>query len=217
MKENDINKWDRRFFDLAKHVSTWSKDKSTKTGAVIVKDRQVLSLGYNGFPIGIDDEIEERYERPLKYSFTEHAEKNAIFNSIKNGVGIDKATIYATFFPCTECCRGIIQTGIIRVVTPKPIDVSDVWKDSFKISLEMFNEVGIKIDYINEINIDTILTKDNYEDFKAFIDVEFVRQYPSQVPNWSDLISKEDYYEFYEGLTVQEIINSEVDCWDGWG
>lgn len=216
MKENDINKWDRRFFDLAKHVSSWSKDKSTKTGAVIVKDRQVLSLGYNGFPRGVNDDIEERHDRPAKYAFTEHGERNAIYNAISNGIPLKGSTIYSTFFPCIDCCRAIIQTGIVEVVTPNPVNASDVWKESFKLSLELFNEVGINIKYIpfNEINVDTILTKDNYEDFTAFIDAEFVRQYPSQGSNWSDLISKEDYYEFYEGLTVQEVIKSEVECWD---
>ncbi|MBT3703387.1 MAG: CMP deaminase, partial [Alphaproteobacteria bacterium] len=75
-------KWDQRFLKLADEVATWSKDRSTQVGAVIVmKDRAPGPYGYNGFPRQIDDEAEERHNRPAKYKWTEHAERNAIYNA----------------------------------------------------------------------------------------------------------------------------------------
>lgn len=143
-----ISKWDERFFELALMVAGWSKDTSTKTGAVIVRDRQILSVGYNGFPRGVDDSVSERYERPQKYEFTEHAERNSVYNAVYNGVSLKGATIYSTLCPCTDCCRAIIQTGIIEVITPTPDNASEKWKESFKVSKEMFDEAGITVKFI---------------------------------------------------------------------
>jgi dCMP deaminase len=145
MKAGD--KWNNRFLEMALKVGEWSKDRSTKVGAVIVKDRQILSTGYNGFPRGIDDSIDERHERPLKYAYTEHAERNAIYNASYNGVNIKGGTIFSTFFPCVDCCRAIIQTGIVQVITVEPKDVSEKWAESFKLSKDMLDEAGIKIVY----------------------------------------------------------------------
>jgi len=71
--------WDARFMNLARHISEWSKDRSTKVGVVIVgPENEVRALGYNGFPRGIDDDAPDRHERPEKYLWVEHAERNAI-------------------------------------------------------------------------------------------------------------------------------------------
>ena len=78
--------WDNRFLSMAKLIATWSRDRSTKVGAVIVgPNREVRSVGYNGFPRGVNDAIESRYERPGKYDWTEHAERNAIYNAARYG------------------------------------------------------------------------------------------------------------------------------------
>ncbi len=84
-------RWDRRFLELAKMFGTWSKDRSAGTGCVIVgSDRLLRVTGYNGFVRGIDDEVSKRHERPEKYLWTEHAERNAIYNAAKlAGIGID--------------------------------------------------------------------------------------------------------------------------------
>ena len=75
-------KWHYRFMELAKLVATWSKDTSTKTGAVIVgPDKEIRATGYNGFVRGVDDDVFERFERPTKYDFFEHAERNAVYNA----------------------------------------------------------------------------------------------------------------------------------------
>lgn len=111
-------KWYRRFLKLAEHVSYWSKDPSTKVGAVIVdKHNRVVGMGYNGFPRGVMDHEERYADRPTKYKYVVHAELNAILNA---AVPVDGATIFTyPFAPCTECAKAIIQAGIDRVVTIK--------------------------------------------------------------------------------------------------
>ena len=90
-----MNKWVKRFFRLANEVATWSKDPSTKVGAVIVgENKQIISQGYNGFPRGVDD-TEERYNnREIKYKMVVHAEMNAILNALYNGSSVKGATLY---------------------------------------------------------------------------------------------------------------------------
>lgn len=139
------NWWDKRFLNLAKHVAEWSKDRSTGVGAVIVdpKTRTVVSLGYNGFPRGIDDDVEERHERPKKYLWTEHAERNAIYQASRSLRG---CTLYTPLFPCADCARAIIQSGITRVVTVRPEDeYIERWGEQFSVAQEMFSEVSIDI------------------------------------------------------------------------
>lgn len=141
--------WDNRFLELAKHISTWSKDRSTQVGAVIVDSlHRVVSLGYNGFPRGCDDEIEDRHQRLAKYLYTEHAERNAIYNATSSLQG---CTIYITpLFPCSDCARAIIQTGITRVVCPKPDYSNVVWSEHFKAAEQMFQECGVQVVHIED-------------------------------------------------------------------
>lgn len=142
--------WHQKFFNLAKHVSTWSFDRRTKVGAVIVGlDNEVRSVGYNGFPRGVDDSVENRYERPLKIFWTEHAERNAIYNAIRASIPIHGSKIYSTLYPCTDCARAIIQSGIKEVITSEPDWELPNWGEQFKISKIMFEEAGITVTYIN--------------------------------------------------------------------
>lgn len=143
--------WDKRFFDAAVYISEWSKDRSTKIGAVIVKNNDIISTGYNGFPSGSNDDKEERHQRPLKYSWTEHSERNAIYSAAKHGKSTNGCTIYVKWFPCSDCARAIIQSGIIRLVCNKPNFEDERWGESFKIAHEMLTECEIKIDYIEEL------------------------------------------------------------------
>lgn len=141
-----MNKWDNRFMDMAKLVASWSKDTNNKVGSVIIdKDKIVLSLGYNGFPRCTDDSIEERYERPNKYLFTEHSERNAIYHAARHGVSLRGCSMYATMFPCADCARAIIQSGIDEVIAPIPDVEHERWGDSFKASLAMFEEANVKV------------------------------------------------------------------------
>jgi dCMP deaminase len=151
--ESDAQKiWDQRFLALAEHVGSWSKDGGRKVGTVIVdKSLTLKAVGYNGFPRQVRDDIEERYVRPLKYKWTEHAERNAIYSAAKQGISIDGCVIYIPWFPCVECTRAIIQSGITRVVCIQPDFNDPQWGDDFKIAISMLKEAKISICYYSEI------------------------------------------------------------------
>lgn len=143
-------KWHRRFMEVAMLVSTWSKDESTKTGAIVVgPDREIRATGYNGIVRGVDDNLPERQERPTKYDFFEHAERNVVYNACLTGTSLKGCVLYATHYPCTDCARAIIQTGIKLVVTNKIIidenTPKQTWRDKLNYSKEMFLEAGVEV------------------------------------------------------------------------
>lgn len=139
-------KWDLRFMKMAKLVSSWSKD-TTKVGAVIVgPHREVRSLGYNGFPRGVDDSVKARGQRPLKYLWTEHAERNAIFNASLSGVSLAGCTMYLNGdhgFPCAECARAIIQCGIKALIGLPPNFDLPKYAEEYRNTILMFQEAGV--------------------------------------------------------------------------
>lgn len=119
-KRNDYLTWNEYFMALAVLSSYRSKDPSTQVGACIInpKNNRVLSLGYNGFPNGCSDDVfpwgkTNRKEEDNKYSYVVHAELNAILNAKQDLVG---STLYVTHFPCAECAKAIVQSGIKEVV-----------------------------------------------------------------------------------------------------
>ena len=141
-----MENWDKKFMKLSKHISDWSKDKNKKVGAVIVdSDNIVLSMGYNGIPRGCDDTNECRYERPTKYLFTEHAERNAIYHAARHGVSLKGCKMYVTLFPCADCARAMIQSGITKLIAPEPNLEHDVWGEHFKAAIQMMEEAKIQI------------------------------------------------------------------------
>lgn len=137
-------KWDKRFIELAEHVAGWSRDPSTKVGAVIVDvNKNIVGLGYNGFPRGVSDADERYQDRPTKYSMVVHAEANAIINANKS---VRDCTIYVwPLFSCNECAKLIIQSGITRVVSPKPDSAR--WQSSYDTSKLMYDEAGLEVDF----------------------------------------------------------------------
>jgi dCMP deaminase len=138
--------WDERFMQLAWHVASWSKDRSTKVGAVIVgPDNVVRAIGYNGFPRGVNDDAEDRHERPLKYRWTEHAERNAIYNAARIGVSLADCTMYLPWFPCMDCARAIVQAGIAELVAIKPDTDHATWGEDFRLALQLFEEAMIRV------------------------------------------------------------------------
>lgn len=144
-----MDKWDKKFIKLSAHISGWSKDKNRKVGAVIVdNDNAVLSMGYNGIPRGCDDGVESRYNRPTKYLYTEHAERNAIYHAARHGVSLKDCRIYVTLFPCADCARAIIQSGITKIIAPEPDTTHEIWGEHFKAAIEMMEEAKIKIELI---------------------------------------------------------------------
>lgn len=142
-------KWHYRFMELAFLFASWSKDPATKTGAVVVgPDREIRATGYNGLVRGVDDNKPERMERPTKYDFFEHAERNAVYNACLTGTSLKGCVLYATHSPCTDCARAIIQAGIKTVVTNKimidEMTPSGTWRDKLDYSAQMFKEAGIE-------------------------------------------------------------------------
>jgi dCMP deaminase len=140
--------WDQRFMELARSVATWSKDNSTIVGCVIVgPDQEVRSLGYNGFPRGVDDNVEKRRERPEKYFWTEHAERNAIFNAARMGTALKGCRAYVScMFICMDCARALAQAGIAEIICDEPADDPELalrWAEDIKRSTELFHEAGV--------------------------------------------------------------------------
>ena len=143
-------KWDQRYLKLAYEVAQWSKDPSSKIGAVTVGAKgQVLSQGFNGFPRGLKDDFTRLHDRETKYKFVVHAEMNAIYNATYNGTSLDGATLYVYGLPiCSECAKGVIQVGIKRVVMPKQ-EMPEKWRDSWFTSMNFFDEAGVDFDFID--------------------------------------------------------------------
>ena len=138
--------WDQRFLELAEHVASWSKDPRTQVGSVVVDSKKrVVSMGYNGFPRGVHDNLDRLSDRETKYLFVAHAERNALDNS---PIATDGCTLYAPLFPCSECAKTIIQKGITRVVS-RPI-LEDVPKFRWDITLQMFKEAEVKYDFVKD-------------------------------------------------------------------
>lgn len=148
-----LSKWDERFMELAMHVAEWSKDPSTKVGSVIVApDRRIMSLGYNGFPRGVADLEERLNDRPTKYAFVAHAERNALDNVDSSMRG---CILYSTLQPCAECTKSIVQRGITKVVTL--IDkkrAADHYATFLKYSLVMMKEAGVEVVLIDNTPLD---------------------------------------------------------------
>lgn len=146
---SDIEKWDRRFLTMAEMVASWSKDPSTKCGAVITIDRRVVSVGFNGFPIGTDDDEKIYANREEKYRRVVHAEVNAITLSKCDLRGATLYSVPRGYGPSCERCAGvIIQAGIKRIVHLRPgegVDFSSRWKDSCLLGLDMFQQAGVEI------------------------------------------------------------------------
>ncbi len=145
------NKWDHRYLKLAYEVAQWSKDPSSKIGAVTVGAKgQVLSQGFNGFPRGLKDDYDRLNDRETKYKYVVHAEMNAIYNATYNGTSLNGATLYVYGLPiCSECAKGVIQVGIKRVVMPASPGMPEKWKDSWLTSMSFFKEAGVDFDFID--------------------------------------------------------------------
>lgn len=157
-------KWNIRFMRLAKEISTWSKDPSTRIGAVIVNDdRRILATGYNGFPRGIADTEDRLNDREQKYPRVVHGELNALLGALYSGVSVKDASIYVYGLPmCADCTKSVIQSGIKRVIIgDMSLMSNETWKEQWNtISSDMLNEAGVEI-----IVLDQTSVGDSWKDF----------------------------------------------------
>lgn len=137
-------KWHVRFIKLAHEVATWSIDPSTKVGCVLVKNKRVISTGYNGFPKNISDSFDRLMDREQKYEITVHAEINAITTAALHGVSTEGAIAYITFNPCSRCASVLINAGIDSVYVSTKDDIPTRWIKNFALASTLLAEAGVE-------------------------------------------------------------------------
>jgi dCMP deaminase len=141
------SKWDRRLLGLAKHVAGWSKDPSTKVGAILVDEQNiVVGMGYNGFARGVEDSEARLNDRPTKYKHVVHAEVNAILCAGHRARGASLYVWPAFGVPniCHDCAKFAIQAGVAEVVGPEVDEVYASWADSLDCARQMLVEAGVQ-------------------------------------------------------------------------
>lgn len=142
--------WDEYFINIAEQVKLKSKDNNTKIGVVLVgKNNEIVSTGYNSFPRGINDDVIERQEKPEKYFWFEHAERNCIYNAARIGVSTLGTTMYMTCgISCADCARAIISAGVEKIILRSGKGaMSPKWQESAERSNQMFKEAGIIVEF----------------------------------------------------------------------
>lgn len=142
--------WDEYFLRICDVVALKSKDDSSKIGSIIVNpyDNDILATGYNGFPRGIDDTIESRNERPKKYKYTIHAEKNCVIQAANKGISVDGMILYLNFSAfniCSDCAKTLIQAGIREVRGNATNILGSRWNEDSEYSHSMFGEAGVRM------------------------------------------------------------------------
>jgi dCMP deaminase len=148
-----LSHWDSRFLRIAHEVQSWSKDPSTKCGCVLVRDRRIISTGYNGLPASLSDSLDRYRDRDFKLATIIHAEKNAIFNAAKNGASTEGATAYVTWPPCSQCASALVQAGVEKVVCPDPKNGPERWVTNFLLANELLYEAGVKVLYYGDTDL----------------------------------------------------------------
>lgn len=135
--------WHLRFLGLAAHIAQWSRDPEKKVGAVIVRpDKTIASVGFNGFPRGVNDEDSRYQDKALKRELTTHAEINAILHAREP---LQQYTLYVwPLAPCVRCATAIIQSGISHVVT-MPLKTQSSWSETLKLAENIFTEAGVTL------------------------------------------------------------------------
>lgn len=161
-----IPSWDELFMRHAYLIASKSKDQSTQIGAILVRDGILISEGYNGICRNVKDEVPERLNRPEKYHWFEHGERNSIYNAARNGIKTMGSVMYTQGCPCSDCGRAVIQAGIEEIVLHTPWE--NIWKeikgvkwiDSNLKSYTMFEEANIKVRFFDKkLNIKCLISE----------------------------------------------------------
>lgn len=144
--------WDQRFMKIALEVSSWSKDPSTKVGCVLVRDKKVISTGYNGLPKNLSDNLDRLMRREEKYEITVHAEVNAVTTAALHGVSTEGCTAYVTFNPCSRCAAVLINAGINSIYSYAGSEIPDRWLANFILASKILAEAGVNYQTIDVPN-----------------------------------------------------------------
>jgi dCMP deaminase len=140
--------WSQRFLVIASHVASWSKDPSTKVGAVAVRDRRILATGFNGLPSGVTDSDARLKNRETRLAMTIHAEQNCVAYAARAGICLAGSTVYVwPLFTCSNCAALLIQADVTQIVVPDFVEPIR-WQDSFSKAREMFVEAGVSVSRI---------------------------------------------------------------------
>ena len=142
------DKWNSRFLALCNHISTWTEDRDFSVGAVIVgPDLEIRATGFNGLPRGVKADDDSRFDRKSgeKFFWFEHAERNAIYNAARIGTPLGGCSIYVNRFPCADCARAIIQSGIATVLCPPKPKHDGALDHSFDVSEILLTEAGVAL------------------------------------------------------------------------
>lgn len=137
----------RKFVPAVLAIAGMSKDRSTKVGALALgPGMEIRSAGYNGFPRGVNDDVDERHERPTKYKFTSHAEENLVAQAARSGTSLEGTTVLVSaLLPCTACARMLIQAGVARVIAVEAmVDGAARWAEEWEFSKVLFEEAKVE-------------------------------------------------------------------------
>jgi len=142
---------DQYYLELLRNISSRSDDPDTQVGCILVgRNSEIRSTGCNRFPKGVRVTT-DRLTRPAKYSFMEHAERNAIFNATRNGIPLDGCISYQSWYSCSECARALIQSGIVEIVidgsedNPWRTRTDSKWADDIELGKQMLSESGVAV------------------------------------------------------------------------
>jgi len=145
----NVPSWDEYYLSICEVVAARSKDPNTQVGCIIAGPaHEIRSTGYNSLPRGIRDDVPERFRRPAKYLWMEHAERNAIYNAARCGTPLEGCTIYIALMPCMDCARAIVQAGIKEVVISGDRMnqySSEQYNEHFGLVETLFQEAGVTV------------------------------------------------------------------------
>jgi dCMP deaminase len=137
---------DKLVIMAAEAISLLSDDKSTKIGAIITRENSIIATGYNQITDGVKN-TQERHVRPIKYRFYEHAERDAIYKCARFGISTQGATLYLNrWFPCTDCARAIIASGIVRIFAENSPSWPENWWLDMRTAYDMLSEAEITME-----------------------------------------------------------------------
>lgn len=142
-----LSEWDLRFIEQAEQIKTWSKDPRRQVGCVLVRNKRILSSGYNGFPRNVLDSAVRLNNKSFKNQIIVHAEVNAVIQAALHGISTEGSTAYSTYHPCTQCASTLINAGVTKIVCPSYSFSPESRRENFKTASDILLESGVPVLY----------------------------------------------------------------------